>query len=168
MKRLSVSSALAFSVFVVPALFAQDSPTPADTSSPDAAANAAGAAAGILGAGCGCVGVVIYFAVIVLVIIGLWKVFVKAGKPGWGAIVPIYNMILVCEITGRPVWWVVLMLIPLVNIVVLIIVFMDLAKAFGKDAAYGLGLAFLPFIFFPMLGFGSAQYRGPVATPAAP
>lgn len=164
MKRFLSGIALTCSLFLIPAIYAQDSPSPAEAVSPNAAENAAGAAAGILGAGCGCVGVIIYFAVILLVIIGLWKVFVKAGKPGWGAIVPIYNMILLCEITGRPAWWVVLMLIPLVNIIVVIIVLMDLAKAFGKDAGYGLGLAFLPFIFFPMLGFGAAQYRGPVVT----
>jgi hypothetical protein len=162
MKRLSLSLVLALSLFFVLAIFAQDTPTPADTSSPNAAENAAGAAAGILGATCGCVGTIIWLAVLVVTIIGLWKVFVKAGKPGWGAIVPIYNIILICEITGRPAWWVVLTLIPFVNFIVLIILFIDLAKAFGKSPGYGIGLAILPFIFFPMLGFGAAQYRGPV------
>lgn len=167
MKRLFLSLALSLTLFVVPAIFAQDSPTPADTSSPNAADNAAGAAAGILGAGCGCVGTIIWLGVVLITIIGLWKMFVKAGKPGWAAIVPIYNIIVICEITGRPVWWVVLTLIPFVNLIVLIILFIDLAKAFGKSAGYGLGMVILPFIFFPMLGFGAAQYRGPVVTPTA-
>jgi hypothetical protein len=163
MKRLFAGSALFLSLFLASALLAQD-PSPVDTSSPNAADNAAGTAAGILGAGCGCVGTIIYFAVIILTIIGLWKVFVKAGKPGWAAIVPIYNIVVLCEIVGRPVWWVVLMLIPFVNVIVAIILLIDLAKAFGKSAGFGIGLTFLPFIFFPMLGFGAAQYRGPVVT----
>src|ERR1700745_1218770 len=135
MKRLSLSAVLFSFLFLVPAIFAQDS---SDTSSQ----NAFG---GILAGGCGCVGSIIFLGVNLITIIGLWKVFVKAGKPGWGAIVPIYNIILICEITGRPAWWVVLLFIPVVNIVVLIILFIDLAKAFGKTAGYGIGLAFLPF-----------------------
>ena len=157
MKRLSLSAVLFSFLFLVPAIFAQDS---SDTSTQ----NALG---GALAGGCGCVGSIIYLGVILITIIGLWKVFVKAGKPGWGAIVPIYNIILICEITGRPIWWFVLLLIPVVNIVVLIMLFIDLAKSFGKTAGYGIGLAFLPFIFFPMLGFGSAQYQGPAVTPTA-
>jgi hypothetical protein len=161
MKRLSLGVTSYLSLFLVPAIFAQDS-------SPSATENAAGGLAGLLGAGCGCVGMIIGLAVAVLTIIGMWKVFVKAGKPGWGAIVPIYNIILICEITGRPTWWVVLTLIPFVNFIVLIILFIDLAKAFGKSAGFGLGLAILPLIFFPMLGFGSAQDRGPSVASTAP
>ncbi|WP_415382847.1 DUF5684 domain-containing protein [Halosimplex sp. TS25] len=89
---------------------------------------------------------------------GWWKVFTKAGQPGWAAIIPIYNTyILVCEIADRDVVWLLLSLfIPFA----VIIPFMDVAKAFGKGAGYGLGLFFLGFIFFPLLGFGDAQYRG--------
>lgn len=106
-----------------------------------------------------------WLAFIVVIIASMWKVFEKAGKPGWAAIVPFYNMIVILEIVGRPVWWIVLMLIPCVSFVIGIIVFIDLAKSFGKDTGYGLGLAFLGFIFFPMLAFSDAKYRGPVATP---
>jgi hypothetical protein len=119
----------------------------------DAAAAAAGALGGLF--------LVMYFAVIILVIVGLWKVFTKAGKPGWASIIPIYNIIVLLEICGRPTWWVLLCLIPCVNIVIIFIVWIDVAKSFGKDAAYGIGLALLGFIFIPMLGFGSARYRGP-------
>jgi Family of unknown function (DUF5684) len=104
----------------------------------------------------------------VLIIAGMWKLFTKAGKPGWAAIVPIYNIIVLLEVIGRPTWWVVLYLIPFVNIVILFIVWIDLAKSFGKDVAYALGLIFLPFIFLPMLGFGKATYVGPAAATAAP
>lgn len=91
----------------------------------------------------------------------MWKVFEKAGKPGWGAIIPIYNIVLLLEIVGKPIWWLLLLLIPCVNFVVVLIVFMDLAKCFGKSAIFGIGLWLLGFIFFPILGFGDAKYLGP-------
>ena len=99
----------------------------------------------------------------VFLIAALWKIFSKAGQPGWACIVPFYNIYVLLKIVGRPGWWLILMLIPLVNIVISIIVYIDLAKSFGKGVGYGLGLVFLPFIFMPMLGFGSAQYVGPAA-----
>jgi hypothetical protein len=80
-------------------------------------------------------------ALLILIVMGLWKVFTKAGKPGWAAIIPIYNVIVILEICGRPVWWVLLILfIPCVNIFLMLIVMFDLAKSFGKDAGFGLGL----------------------------
>lgn len=101
-----------------------------------------------------------YFAVIILLIAGMWKVFSKAGQPGWAAIIPIFNLYVLCKVAGRPGWWLILMLIPLVNFIILIIVSIDVAKNFGKGAGFGIGLFLLPFIFYPMLGFGSAQYQG--------
>ena len=106
---------------------------------------------------------VIYAAVIVLVIAGMWKMFVKAGQQGWLSIIPILNTYVIIKLAGREGWWILLFLIPCVNIVVAIIVYMDLAQKYGKSAAYGLGLVFLPFIFIPMLGFGSATYQGDTA-----
>jgi hypothetical protein len=103
---------------------------------------------------------VVYLAVIVVSLVGLWKTFEKAGKPGWAAIVPIYNMIVLLEIAGKPIWWILLLFIPCVNIVVLVLVCIDLAKNFGQGAGFGIGLWLLPFIFYPMLGFGSAKYQG--------
>ncbi len=100
------------------------------------------------------------FLVLILILASLWKVFTKAGKPGWGCIVPIYNVILLLEIAGKPLWWVILLFIPLVSIVVAILVSIEVGKAFGKSTAFGLGLALLPFVFYPVLGFGSAQYQG--------
>jgi Family of unknown function (DUF5684) len=100
-----------------------------------------------------------------LVIVAMWKVFTKAGRPGWAAIIPIYNIYVWCKIVGRPGWWVILMLIPFVNIIVGIVVCIDMAKSFGKGAGFGIGIALLGFIFLPILGFGSAQYQGPSASP---
>jgi hypothetical protein len=119
-----------------------------------------GGGGGLLAAGCGMVMFLVWAVVIVAVIAGLWKVFVKAGKPGWAAIVPIYNIIVMLEIVGKPIWWIVLMLIPIVNIVVAIIVSIALAEKFGKSAPFGIGIALLGFIFIPILGFGDSRYQG--------
>ena len=103
-----------------------------------------------------------------LVIVAMWKVFTKAGQPGWASIIPIYNIYIWCKIVGRPGWWVILLLIPFVNFIIAIILSIDLAKSFGKGVGFGLGLALLGFIFWPILGFGSAQYQGPAAGTPAP
>jgi hypothetical protein len=103
---------------------------------------------------------IIYVAVWVLWVAGFWKTFTKAGEPGWAAIIPIYNTIVLLKIIGRPIWWIILLLIPFVNIVVGIIMLLDLAKAFGKGTGFAVGLIFLSFIFIPILGFGDAQYQG--------
>jgi Family of unknown function (DUF5684) len=98
-----------------------------------------------------------------LVIVAMWKVFTKAGQPGWASIIPIYNVYIWCKIVGRPGWWIILMLIPFVNFIILIILSIDMAKSFGKGVGFGIGLAFLGIIFLPILGFGSATYQGPSA-----
>jgi Family of unknown function (DUF5684) len=102
----------------------------------------------------------IELAIIVTIIAGVWKVFVKAGKPGWAAIVPIYNIIVLLEIAGKPLWWIILFFIPFVNIIMAILVGIAVAKNFGKSDAFGVGLGLLGFIFYPILGFGDAQYQG--------
>jgi hypothetical protein len=115
------------------------------------------------GAIAGTLVLLIQLAILIAILAGAWKMFEKAGKPGWAAIIPIYNIIVILEICGRPIWWILLMLIPCVNIVIAVIVWIDVAKSFGKSELYGIGLAFLGFIFVPMLGFGSARYVGPSA-----
>jgi hypothetical protein len=117
---------------------------------------------GLAGMLCGAVCMIPAFLLAIFVIAGYWKVFVKAGQPGWASLVPIYNGIVLLQIAGRPVWWIFLFFIPAVNLVIAIIVCIDLARNFGKDTAFAIGLALLPFIFFMILGFGNAQYR-PVA-----
>jgi uncharacterized membrane protein YhaH (DUF805 family) len=106
---------------------------------------------------------IVYAAVMLFMIAAMWKVFSKAGQPGWAILIPIYNLYVMCKIAGRPGWWILLMFIPLVNLIIVIILDIDIAKSFGKGAAFGIGLLLLPFIFFPILGFGSAQYQGPAA-----
>lgn len=107
----------------------------------------------------GLIFMVLYFALVIGVIAGVWKTFVKAGKPGWGALIPIYNIILLLQIADKPLWWIILFFIPLVNIIVAILLSIEIAAKFGKGAGFGLGLAFLGFIFYPILGFGDAKYQ---------
>jgi hypothetical protein len=99
-------------------------------------------------------------ALIVLIIAGIWKTFVKAGQPGWAAIIPIYNAIVLLQIAGKPLWWIILLLIPIVNLVMVILLGIAVAQKFGKGTGFGVGLALLGFIFYPILGFGDAQYQG--------
>lgn len=94
-------------------------------------------------------------------IASMWTIFSKAGKPGWAAIVPIYNFIVLLEIVGKPWWWLLLMLIPIVNLVILIIVYHKLSLSFGKGAGFTVGLILLGIIFLPILAFGDAKYVGP-------
>ena len=107
------------------------------------------------------IGSIIFMLVIaVFMIASMWKIFTKAGKPGWAAIVPIYNLVVLLEIAGKPIWWIVLFLIPVVSIIASIMVAIGLANNFGKGAGFGIGLALLGPIFYPILAFGSAQYGG--------
>jgi len=108
----------------------------------------------------------IEIALLAVVIAGCWKMFVKAGQPGWAAIIPIYNLFILCKIVGRPGWWVILFLIPFVNFIMAIILSIDLAKSFGKSMLFAVGLVLLSPIFYCILGFGSAQYQGPSAANA--
>ncbi len=103
---------------------------------------------------------IFYLAIIVVTIIADWKIFTKAGKPGWASIVPFYNLYVTFEIAGMNGWMFLLTLIPIVNIVVLIMLCINLAKAFGKGAGFAVGLIFLTTIFTLILAFGSAQYQG--------
>lgn len=106
-------------------------------------------------------------ALVIFQIVCMMKLFEKAGKPGWAAIVPIYNLIVMLEIIGKPTWWVILALIPIVNFVVLIIIWHQLSLSFGKDGLYTVGLILLGIIFLPMLAFGNAQYVGPGGVPSS-
>jgi len=118
-----------------------------------------GQGGGILGLLLGGVFGIIWLVCVVVLIVAMWKVFTKAGKPGWAALIPIYNIIVLLEIAGKPLWWIILFLIPLVNFIAWILVSIAVAEKFGKGTGFGLGLAFLPFIFLLVLGLGSAQYH---------
>jgi hypothetical protein len=105
--------------------------------------------------------IVLTFSFFVLLISAIWTIFTKAKKPGWAALIPIYNMVVLLQIVGRPWWWVFFMVIPLVNIIFGIIVNHDLARSFAKSGLFTLGLIFLTPIFLPILAFGNARYIGP-------
>ena len=111
-----------------------------------------------IGAG---VAIIFYLVIIVVMLASLWKTFEKMGQPGWYGIIPIFNFCVIAKLAGRDWWWGLLIIIPCIGWVFQIILLNDLSKLFSKGVGYTIGLIFLPFIFFPMLAFGSAQYQGP-------
>jgi hypothetical protein len=117
-----------------------------------AAAAAAGLGLGIL---------IFYFLLYLVFCVPMMKIFTKAGKPGWAAFVPIYNIIVLLEIIGKPVWWIVLFFIPIVSFVMWIISSIALAERFGKGAGFGIGVALLWFVFLYILAFGDSEYSPP-------
>jgi Family of unknown function (DUF5684) len=102
---------------------------------------------------------VLLVATVVLIIIPMWKIFTKAGEPGWACLIPIYNTCVWLKVAGKPMWWFFLLLIPFVGLIFAIIAVVGLANKFGKGGGFAVGLIFLPYIFYPILGFGSAQYQ---------
>jgi hypothetical protein len=114
----------------------------------------------------GLIPIIIILIIVVILIAAMWKVFTKAGKPGWAAIIPIYNYVVMCEIVGKPTWWCLLMICPCINFIFLIWVYNLLCKSFGKSEGFTVGLILLPIIFLPILGFGDATYIGPTAKEA--
>ena len=108
--------------------------------------------------------VVFYLLMCALILASYWRIFTKAGKPGWAAIVPIYNLVVYLRMVNRPVWWIVLLFIPVVNVIIAIILVNDLAASFGKGVGWTLGLMFLGIVFFPLLAFGSDPFVGRPAT----
>lgn len=109
----------------------------------------------------------IYGVMFIAVIAGYWKVFEKAGQPGWAALIPFYNVIVMLKIIGKPWWWLLLLLIPIVNFVILIWMFNLLSKSFGKGEGFTVGLVLLTAIFILILGFGDARYQGPAGAGGA-
>lgn len=108
---------------------------------------------------------IVELAFVALLIIGWWKIYEKAGQPGWAAIIPIYHWIIMLRTAGKPTWWVILFFIPFVNLVFFIWTLNMISKSFGKDEGFTVGLVLLRFIFVPILGFGSAKYIGPYGDP---
>jgi len=108
------------------------------------------------------IGGLFYVAIAVLMIVSMWKVFEKAGEPGWASIVPIYQTIVMLKIVGKPWWWLLLMIfIPVIGILVWGIWMINLlSKSFGQGVGFTLGLIFLGFIFWPLLAFGDYTYQG--------
>lgn len=107
-----------------------------------------------------------FFITSIIAFAGLWKMFEKAGKPGWAAIIPIYNIIIILEIIGKPMIWLLWLIIPCVNIVFFVWMFNLLVKSFGKSEGYTVGVLILPYVFYPIIGFGDSRYLGPSAKEA--
>ena len=110
---------------------------------------------------------VFIFLLFVLACVGFylycyWRLFEKAGRKGWEALIPGHNTLEMFLMVGRPGWWYFLLMIPLANIVIGIMLIFDLAKAFGKDTGFGFGLLLLSFVFLPILALGDAEYQGPL------
>jgi flagellar basal body-associated protein FliL len=102
----------------------------------------------------------IFFAFVLVLLAASWQIFAKADQPGWAALVPIYNMVVFLKIVGRPLWWLILLFIPFINMLVPLILMHDLSRAFGKGIGFTLGLICLNPIFVLLLAFGPAQYVG--------
>ena len=98
--------------------------------------------------------VLIYIGIIVLMITSVWKVFTKANQPGWAAIVPIYNIIIMLEVAKKPTWWVAMYFIPIANFIFMIMTLNGISKNFGKDEGFTVGMVFLGIVFWPILAFG--------------
>ena len=116
-----------------------------------------------------------FLIVLAVIILAQWKIYSKAGQPGWAALIPVYSTIVHLEVQRRPVWWIVFYLITPVPIagglsllVMYIIMCLDLAKQFGKGGGFAAGLIFLFPIFLLILAFGGAQYQGAPAASAPP
>lgn len=119
----------------------------------------AGGVGAAAAAGVGLVFMLVFLAFFLFMIVTMWKIFTKAGQPGWAILIPIYNIIVMLKIAGKEWWWLFLFIIPLVNFVVGILVVIAFAKNFGKGPGFAVGLLFLGFIFYPILAFGDAVYR---------
>ena len=107
----------------------------------------------------GLIGLIIQLALIIVIVAGFWKTFEKADEPGWAAIIPIYNIYVLIRVSDNAWWWLVLFFIPVINLLALLKISIDVADKFDKGALFGLGLGILPFIFYPLLGFGDSQYQ---------
>ena len=98
---------------------------------------------------------VLWLAIVVVEIAAIWRVFTKAGEPGWASIVPIYNTIVMCKIGGKPAWWFLILWL----VIPWFIVCIGVAKAFGKGSGFGIGLALLFPIFILVLAWGDTKYQ---------
>jgi hypothetical protein len=124
-------------------------PVLAQLGADDAARSAAAAAASTTTS-------LVVLAVVVLMIAAMWRVFERAGEHGWAVLVPIYNLYILCRVAGMSPWWMLAAIIPFVNIIFMFANSIGVAQRFGKGVGYGIGLALLPFIFWPMLAWGDS------------
>jgi hypothetical protein len=103
----------------------------------------------------------LYSSILVLTMASQWAFYEKAGKAGWICLVPVWNILVLLEIVGKPWWWIFLFMLPFVNVIWAIWMYNMLSKSFGYSEGFTVGLILLPFVFLPILGFGSSKYIGP-------
>ncbi len=113
---------------------------------------------GVGGMACACVCPLFFVGIGLVSLVGACKVFAKANQPAWAALIPIYNTYVLCQIVRKPDWFI-WTLIPCINIYFAIMLNIEIAKAFGKEGGFAAGLILLPLVFWPILGFGSAEYQ---------
>lgn len=109
----------------------------------------------------------VWLAITAFLIVAAWKLFAKAGVPGWVSLIPIYNTVTLLQISGRSGWWLLALCVPFLNFFVAIRLVFDLAKAYGQGVGFGFGLLLLAPIFMPILAFGDARYVGRGSAAAA-
>ena len=102
----------------------------------------------------------VWLALAVFMIVVMWIIYTKAGRAGWAAIIPFYNLYVLLKVAGKPGWWLIFFFIPFVNIVFWIITYLGLGSMFGRGIAFSIGLILLPIIFLPILAFGGSKYTG--------
>jgi hypothetical protein len=117
----------------------------------DSASSAGGVIAGLFFA-------VIELGIFIVLMAAFWRIFTKAGQPGWMGLIPLLNIYILLKIAGKPGWWLILMFIPIVNIVIWILTALAVAENFGKSGGFVIGMVLLPIVFYPILAFGDAQY----------
>lgn len=130
------------------------------------AEGAGGAFTNILAFGVGTVIVLLMIIFALVLTFAMWRLYRKAGKPGWASIVPIYNIYVKCQIAGKPTWWtVVVMFVPIVGVVFEILLMLDFVRAYGKDTLYGVLTIFFPFITVPIMAYdNNVRYVGPAGS----
>lgn len=107
---------------------------------------------------------IVMLAICILLIVSMYKVFKKAGRKGWEALIPIYNFIVMIQIAELPMWYIALYFIPFANIYAMFKIYIEFAHKFGKSTGFGVASVFFSFICFPILAFGDAQYQGSVSS----
>ncbi|HUX85593.1 MAG TPA: DUF5684 domain-containing protein, partial [Chloroflexota bacterium] len=112
--------------------------------------------------------ILLYLAIVVVEIVAVWRLFTKAGRPGWASIIPIYNSYVLLKISGHSGWWLLLLCIPVLDVVLYIIWMIDLARSYGRGTGFGIGMLLLAPIFIPILAFSDSQYVGPNGAVARP
>lgn len=103
---------------------------------------------------------IVILTIIIISLLALAKIFKKANRSSISAYIPIYNIWVLLEITNKPKWYLLLMLIPFLNLILYIILLIALAKSFRKSNMFALGMITLPFIFLPILAFSDSEYFG--------